>query len=224
MFELEEPKGKPQSDPDALPDCPKCRNTRHLPVDEYTDRPCTCTYLAVARARIPAVILEPVIDWPHPNPLCQYNDDKTRIMGTQAHQDLHLVGPWETLRPYLACALYFQVNTKPAWSCAVTTDNAILRASVGNGELYPGDGKRERVQMSDIVTPPSLLIVRLGYIPGPNKAAPSSLLEAIKSREALGKPTWVIEDPSEPFKTGYAAWSSEVSKYIERRFRRGELS
>jgi hypothetical protein len=50
----------------------------------------------------------------------------------------------------------------------------------------------------DLAVPFGLLIIRLGVKAASNKEMPAVLAEAINERDLLGKPTWVIDSPTNP--------------------------
>jgi len=74
--------------------------------------------------------------------------------------------------------------------------------------------------ISELIVPPNLLIVRLNTLPNKNKAMPGILTEAVKVRTDYGRPTWLLSDLEKPFLPSSLSYSDEVMSIIVSRFKK----
>jgi hypothetical protein len=72
--------------------------------------------------------------------------------------------------------------------------------------------------LSDFVGSQDLIILRLGYLGYPNKAAPGITKQALGIREVALKPTWIVEEPSSIFGPGHYTYSEDLEEYIGQHF------
>lgn len=70
--------------------------------------------------------------------------------------------------------------------------------------------------LEDLVGEWGLLIIKLGYIGYPNKAAAGALKETLLIRESLHKAVWIVEDPERPWVHSY---SQDVKNYVQEHFK-----
>jgi hypothetical protein len=61
--------------------------------------------------------------------------------------------------------------------------------------------------LTDLATPPDLLVVHMGVKVARNVAASEVLAETINMRLHEGKPTWIWDDPVAPLNAGHLFWS-----------------
>ncbi len=78
--------------------------------------------------------------------------------------------------------------------------------------------------ISDLVSPPDLTIIRLGTLSNKNKAAAGVLLDAVKTRIDYGKPTWLlcdIDDQSDQptFNQYSMSYSDDLIKIVASNFK-----
>lgn len=92
----------------------------------------------------------------------------------------------------------------------LVTDSKIRDIFVGNDEKFHA--------LSSLVHNPELLVIRMGVLSYKNVAMPGLILEALKIRQFEDKPTWVVNDPDNPFQKGHLAWSGELEYFLEQNF------
>jgi hypothetical protein len=133
-------------------------------------------------------------------------------------ENLHLRIRWPNLLPHLKFALGCK---GPNFPFRVITDQEIKNVYVGN-EHY---GVRAKSRRDDVETYNSLsdfagdaydlVILKLGYIGHPNRAAAGALKETLLIREALHKATWIVHDPEHSWTH---SCDENVEDYIGTRF------
>jgi hypothetical protein len=69
-----------------------------------------------------------------------------------------------------------------------------------------------------------LIVIRLGFLGYKNVAMSGALKESLLIRQAINKPTWIIEEPNNPFQQGHFSWSQDLSEYINYYFKVINLS
>ncbi len=93
-------------------------------------------------------------------------------------------------------------------------DGDVVRPTV-EGHEYDGPPSDDFQTLVDLVVPFGLLIIRLGIKAAANKEMAPVLAEALNEREMLGKPTWVIDSPGHPLRSGHKCFSEEVMAILE---------
>lgn len=77
--------------------------------------------------------------------------------------------------------------------------------------------------ISDLVSPPALAIIRLGTLSNKNKAAPGVVMDAIRARVDYGKPTWLLCDVNDEDRPSFHpfcnSYSEDLVKLISSHFR-----
>lgn len=78
--------------------------------------------------------------------------------------------------------------------------------------------------ISDLVSPPDLVIIRLGTLSNKNKAAAGVLLDAVKTRIDYGKPTWLLcdldDETDQPTFNQYSmSYSDDLIKVVASNFK-----
>lgn len=68
--------------------------------------------------------------------------------------------------------------------------------------------------ITDLVTPPDLLVIRMGVKVARNVAASEVLAEAINLRMHESKPTWIWDEPHAPLNPGHLFWSDPVGRLL----------
>ena len=74
----------------------------------------------------------------------------------------------------------------------------------------------------DLVSPPDLVVIRMGIKVARNVAAPEVLAEAINTRIHDRKPTWVWDTKASPLDAGSLFWSTEVASVLAPFLRLGQ--
>lgn len=121
------------------------------------------------------------------------------------------------------------------WFCRVTSDMTLLNIFVGNtamkarlpsqrtdsGELLVMNS------LEDYLESPDLVIIRVGHVIHPNKAAANVMQETLRLRAMHSKPTWIVEPPDRSytardgdygFATGMVSCDESVLAIIEQSF------
>jgi hypothetical protein len=123
----------------------------------------------------------------------------------------------------------------------VVTDLHIVNVFVGNATLR-SRLKSQQVEdgellicnsLPDLVEPPDLLIIRLGVLTYSNKAAADVLAEVLLLRNAVARPTWVVEPAHKAFEpysrtdfgtsVGMPSCNENVLEYLVENFDQLEL-
>jgi len=74
--------------------------------------------------------------------------------------------------------------------------------------------------ISELVSPPDLVVVRLNTLSNKNKAAAGVLIDAVKTRVDYGKPTWLLCDIDRPFNQASFSYSDELIEIVAANFKR----
>lgn len=74
----------------------------------------------------------------------------------------------------------------------------------------------EYLTLTDLATPPDLLVIHMGVKVARNVAASEVLAETIQLRMHEGKPTWIWDDPIAPLNAGHLFWSDTVGRLLRR--------
>lgn len=103
------------------------------------------------------------------------------------------------------------------WHFKVSSDADVMTSWLGSlavkgMEVFDIDAQvsTKHVTIVDLVEPPSLLVLQLGVKTARNAAMPEVLLEAVRHRVHVGKPTWVIDQPAMPLGFGHLAYSQAL--------------
>jgi len=114
------------------------------------------------------------------------------------------------------------VRQPATWSFRVISDAELVTAwlataGLGGGEIIDPDAYKvstKYMTVPDLVSPPDLVIIRMGIKVARNVAAPEVLAEAINTRLHGRKPTWVWDSPTSPLDVGSLFWSTEVGSVL----------
>lgn len=204
----------------ARPDCKICAGQGLIAVDDLNTRLCPCAYaLAMVNHLGPEVAQAPNLT---SSPLYVF----AKTTGSPPEQDrtqenVFIRTGWLEFLPHLKFALFVKGLD---FRFKIITDEKIRTVFVGN-ESYVARPRAEREDhetynsLSDLVSDPHLLVLRLGFLGHKNIAASGALKEALMLREISRKPTWLIEDPENTFGPGCFSYSDEVWSYITARFK-----
>lgn len=200
----------------GAPDCPKCHGDGFLRGDTDGPHPpsydmCSCVLLRELRANMerampglsgaPVVESSPLLDKERDNLLVTANDEWFR-----AHLR-HVV-----------------VRNPPTWSVKVCSDADLVTAWLataslqGNQVLDPDANavSLTHATIADLVTPPDLLVVRMGIKAARNAACSEVLVEAVNLRLHADKPTWVWDTPTQRLVPGHLFHSEAVDGVLRR--------
>jgi len=126
---------------------------------------------------------------------------------------------WSWLRPHLRYALGLD------WSLSfkIITDQHIKAVFVGS-ESYKARARDIRDDsptynsLGDLVGPPDLVILRLGHLGHKNRAAAGAIKEALRIRETLNKPTWLVDEADHPWSRSFS-YDPDLEDYIDDNFK-----
>ena len=208
--------------------CPlgRCNGSGWVIVDSLNARMCVCMMakkikqslgdLAGAPSIPSTVLYQPGgVDMP---PLVDRTQD-----------NLFILGKWfDVIRPNLKRALSCKLgDTNLKFRFLTISDERIKNVWVGNeqssksklrSDTECANSLRELMGLDY-----DLVLIRLGFLVAPNRAAPAMLKEALMIRESLDKPTWLFHPPDMTFGPGCTAYDPEVQYYIDNRFEVLEL-
>jgi len=145
------------------------------------------------------------------------------IEGDRVEDNLFIKGSWPVVCQHLHWALAGKRRFSTKFHYKIVTDRNLLDVWLGN-ESYKQRAKEVRDDIethnsvSDLISDPPLLIIKLGYIYAPNKAAASVFREALGIREVLFRPTWIVEGTLNFYGPGHKTYDYEASEYIDSRF------
>jgi hypothetical protein len=134
--------------------------------------------------------------------------------------DVYVTATDATLRAHLR---HVGLRAGPYWGFKVATDSDLMTAwlspigLVGKEILDPDAAtvSTEKATLVDLVDPPELLVIRLGVKSARNSAMGEVLLEALYHRAHVGKPTWVVDQPTRRFDPSHIAFSEDGLPHIQ---------
>lgn len=115
----------------------------------------------------------------------------------------------------------------PDWGFKVVSDKDLITAWLSTiafkgGEILDPDAAAEAASVSlkyltieDLAEPPELLILILGVKAAKNREMPQVLMETLQLRTMRDKPTWVIDQSTNPFRMGHICWSGPVQAALD---------
>ncbi len=123
---------------------------------------------------------------------------------------------------FLSHLRYVAIRQPPTWFLRVASDAELVTAWLGSIALKGQDildadaylVSTKYITITDLVTPPDLLVIRMGIKVARNQASSEVLAEAINTRVHEGKPTWLWDDPAYPLNPGHMFWSDQVGHTI----------
>jgi hypothetical protein len=200
-----------------VPMVPECKGRGFIPVGGDTVKQCPNLYarqlkqhLGLEVSRVQHVTSSPFLKLGKPSepPEVDLTDKNLFIKGC----------PWKNFLPHLKWVLGCKGLL---FFFRVVTDERLKNIYVGNEDFRSRPkSTRNDVQtynsMADIIGDDyHLVIIKLGYLGYKNVAAPGVLKEALSIREALHKPTWLLEDPSHSWNHSY---DPDVGHYVDVHF------
>lgn len=198
------------------PDCPKCHGDGFLRGDTGGPHPpsydmCSCVLLRELRTNMeramPGLSHSPVVE---SSPLLDRERDNLFITAND-----------EWFRAHLR---HVVVRNPPTWFARVCSDADLVTAwlatvSLQGNQILDPDANAvslTHATIADLVTPPDLLIVRMGIKAARNAACSEVLVEAINLRDHAGKPTWVWDTPTQRLVPGHLFHSEAVDGVLRR--------
>ncbi len=137
--------------------------------------------------------------------------------------DKHDSNLWITAgSSFLAHLRHVAVRQPATWFLRVTSDAELVTAWLASVALKGGDiidpdaymVSTKHLTITDLVTPPDLLVIRMGVKVARNQAASEVLAEALNERRSRNQPTWVWDEPSHPLNAGHLFWSDAVRRVL----------
>lgn len=201
--------------------CKVCDGSGKLIIDAFTHKTCVCLYNRKMRTHLGSEIATatPVKN----SPLFQEVEGLhgQMVLKDLTKKSLFIKSWWDELRGHLKWALYCK---GPTFFFQVVTDERIRSVFVGN-EQYSHRSRKVRDDVEannslrDLVGETyNLVIIRLGFLGYKNQAMAGALLEALRIRESLVLPTWIIEEPRSIFAPGHLSYGEELADYIHHNF------
>lgn len=110
----------------------------------------------------------------------------------------------------------------PHWGFKVHTDSDLMTAwlapvAIAGKEILDPEAtavSTEKATLVDLTEPPELLILRLGVKSARNSAMPEVLLEALYHRAHIGKPVWIVDQPTRLFNPAHIAFGEDALHHI----------
>ncbi len=137
--------------------------------------------------------------------------------------DQHNTNVWVTAGSnFLAHLRHVAVRQPSTWLLRVTSDAELVTAwlasvAVNGQDILDPDAymvSTKHLTVTDLVTPPDLLVIRMGVKVARNQAAAEVLAEALNERTHAGTPTWVWDEPHHPLNAGHLFWSDDVASAL----------
>jgi hypothetical protein len=203
------------------PDCPHCGGDGVVPVEEKEDfgaqkvlhppsyRRCKCVLhldiISNVDRGMPGLSKAPKVK---ESSLPEYREANLWITASK---------PWFT-----AHLRHVAIRQPPTWYFKVVSDVDLITAWLASAalkgqEILDPDAANvslAHLTLVDLVTPPALLVIRLGVKAARNVAAPEVLLEALQYRAHLNLPTWLWDQPGYPLEEGHICYSPQVGDYL----------
>jgi len=193
------------------PDCPLCKGRggtdEPQPVGPPAFVPCRCTFITERNAKLENV-------W---KGLSRVKRLETSPLTKYPATNLWVHGPIEVFKRHLR----YVISENPMkWFVRLETDASVVGAWLSNlavkgQEIYDLDAMEESTRyfaIQDLALPPDLLIFRVGVKHTPNKDAHSAFHEALAERDHEGKPTWIVDSPSEPWDPDLVSYSESLNE------------
>lgn len=195
--------------------CAQCGGSGILrvPDNDGMVQQCRCSFLAALRAHLgPEIASARLLK---ASPLYGFKPARDRTS-----DNLFLHGPWGDILAHLKWTLAAKGT---GFTFKIVTDERLRTVYVGS-ESYAQRQRQARDHgevynsLADLIGPPELVIIRLGFLGYRNIAMPGVLKEALMLREGPGKATWLVDMPHQEYTFGHHAYSEEASMYIEANF------
>ena len=193
--------------PYADPDCPKCQGEGWIYAKsmitlpgEVGGRDCDCVIDHHRRVNMERI-------WPSLSKVKDVPGLRERApLLSLVKRDLWITAKESTFRKHLKAICYRKSHL---WDAKVWSDKDIVKAWLNTAyaqghKIYDTELDNVRVTamyIDELVESYELVVFVLGVKEAANKETPSVLLEAIKTRRHLGRPSWVVDQPQRPLMT-----------------------
>jgi len=126
---------------------------------------------------------------------------------------MHLIGPWSVLAPHILHAVVRRMwGLTLEWSFRIITDEDVRTANFADKANLAK--AKETTGIPDLVEPPDLLVVRVGYLTQKLKDFDTVFLDALKRREKLNSPIWIVEDQDDTPLKKCPIYSPQLEAYM----------
>lgn len=175
---------------------------------------CTCVYYKL-------VLRNTEKGWPGLTRAHKLPKGTTSPLETYWNRNLWVTASTPVFKAHLR---WLAIRRPPTWFFRVKSDSDLATAWLASVALKGAtilDPDAASVSLShltlvDLVEPPTLLVLHLGVKTASNKEMANVLLEALRHRAHIGKPTWVWDQWGEKSITnpGHRCYSPEVEEYL----------
>lgn len=179
---------------DGDADCLYCRGRGFVSTDGRRGKRCDCVFKRDVLANVRRV-------WPGFDLMKAKVLKEPSVLRDLVAENAWITGDTESYRAHLR---HVVTRQGPNWFGRVRTDSEMMsgwfaQAKAKAIEIYDIDVNETEaldLDLQDLAEPPELLIMVLGSKRARNVATPEVLEETISIREVLGKPTWIIDQPT----------------------------
>lgn len=197
------------------PNCPECKGFGMIPLREGdVDRPpaftrCTCVIREDILANASQVM---------PGLLTALPVKRSPLVGKTVN-NVWITAPERWFSSHLR---HVAIRQSPVWVGRVVSDAELVTSwlatvALKGAEIFDADAfgvSTKFLTITDLVTPPDLVVVRMGIKVARNSACAEVLAEAVNLRKHEKKPTWIWDQPDNPLAPGHLFWSGEVSQVL----------
>lgn len=191
-----------------MAECEKCGGREVIDVDGKLHE-CICSFLKRISASMPPYIRKADILPEHlEHPIM-------KAVG----MSVYVVAAWADMKAIIKAVMI----KNPSKFVRISSDAEIRDVFVGSKSKaaksagFEGDVYNN---LSDLMDPPDLMVIRLNEISYKNKAAAGALEEALSYRLDREKPTWVLSNLDKRFVSGSFAYSESVAELLATGYKR----
>lgn len=194
---------------DGDPSCTRCEGSGVVPVSRLTVATCECVREVERRQELDRI---------SPG-LAELTAAPTSILTGKVRQDLRVRADRAVLLAHLARALQ---DEDPLPTVRIASDLDLASAWLANVSRIRDEEVAERLasrddldrfgRLVDLVAPPALLILRVGVKAARMEGLAELVLEAVQTRQARGRPTWIVDTDPKPLAPGHLAHSAELAE------------
>lgn len=138
---------------------------------------------------------------------------------TQSRTNLFIEASWSDMRAVVKILMMTGTNGH----VSIVDENELLAAYVGSMSKASKSADYSGViynNISELVSSPDLVILRLNTLSNKNKAAAGTVIEAVKVRVDYGKSTWLLCDLDRPLTHSSFSYSDELIEIVAANFKR----
>ena len=202
--------------------CNNCQEGWILDGDNHWKQ-CNCSFWKAALSRMgPEIASARHVE---SSPLLTLGTVGGEIVIDRTRDNLFIKGWWSDIASHLFLVFSCKMmNDNLLYPFKIVTDSQIFDVRIGN-QSYRAKSKTKRDEvityngLDDYIGKDlELVIIRLGFLGYRNQSMPGYLKEALTTRAAYSKPTWVVEEPDSLFGPGHFSYNEDVGDYIANRF------